>query len=417
MLLSHLTSWQVMYAFFTGQYQVHKQKVDLLKSSFHTIPTHQNVVLNLVAYNIFMPLFNAMCGFSPDHQKFVIAWSVLPSLIMGLAYYYYLYGKSAFAISGATILHFINNWLQMSSISLVCMSQMAIWHFLCLLAEPLLPAALQGTISFPLHLLESSLQIVIMLLYGLGAVLLVATPVWVYAYSLNIKMLGRSGHISPSEVVMEVLYTTSQCGTFLQMQTAFAVLQIRAGFPFHVVHLVSEVAQGLFANQAALLKFAWVHQLVHEIRPLHALVHVEHHICKGIYPNTPGLGLWEPFLLGGSVFQSNVMSAIPFLVFQILYCGVNIVIHTMWPAPALLQWHTSHHVVHADIYAGNVPSAYDERFSSDISKYKSSLEKVSPFIRVGWVSDAFAFGLIAVNALALHYVGGMGLGHVWHERM
>jgi hypothetical protein len=255
-----------------------------------------------------------------------------------------------------------------------------------------------------------------MLLYGLGAILLLATPVWVYAYSLNIKMLGRSGSITQSEVAMELLYTASQCGTFLQVQTAFAILQIRAGLPFHMVHLIGEVVQSLFANQAALLKFAWVHQLVHEIRPLYALVHIEHHICKGIYPNSPGLGLWEPFLLGGHIFQSNVMAAIPFLVFQILYCGLNIVVHTMWPTPAFLQWHTSHHVVHADIYAGNVPSAYDERFSSDISKYRPSLEKVSPFVRIGWISDAFAFGLIAASALALHSMG-VGLGHVWHERM
>ena len=415
MLVSYLKSWQVMLCFFARKYDVHKKVISEMKEGFYSIPLEHNLVLNMLSYCAFVCTMNWLIGFSEEHQKFVITWSIIPSLIAGMAYYYYLYGSSAFCISLTTIFKYGHNWIQMCGIALVCMTQMAIWYYFCLLVEMTLPSSLCMTISFPLSAVESYVQQAICLLHGFGFVLILTTPVWVYAYSLNLDLLSRGGQISAFTVAIEILYTTSHSGSAILMQTIFAYVQLRAGFPFHGIHLLGEILMAVFAHQALLFKFAWVHHLIHEIRPLYALTHVEHHLCKGIYPTTAGLGLWEVFLLGGSIFLSTVFASIPFLSFQLLYCGLNIVVHTMWPWRRWVQWHTSHHLVNSDVYAANIPSAFDERFSADIPKLRPRLESESPFVRVWWFSDVAAMGLLVACSLALHHVGGIGLGHTWHK--
>ena len=404
-----------MLSFYSKDYERHKQKIEALKASFISIPVEHNLVLNLVSFSLFIPLMNWVVGFSVQHQTFVLLWSILPIFTTGVAYYFYLYGDSAFRIPLATLLNYVHNGSVVCGISVSCSLQMIVWHVILNVVEKALPNYLQGTISFPLSVIESSLQQTIVIMYGFGILLILATPVWVYAYSLNLELLDRKGKIFPTTVVIEILYTTAQFATVSLMQAIFAIVWIRAGLEFHGVHLISEMLLGMFSHQAALIKFAWVHQLVHEIRPLYALTHIEHHLCQGIYPTTSAFGLWELFLLGGSIFLSPVMGSIPFLSFQLLYCGINIVIHTMWPSRHWAQWHTSHHVVHADVYAINVPSSYDERFSSDLARFRPRLERESPFVRLWWSSDAVGMAFVAISSLALHYVGGVGLGHVWHE--
>ena len=414
MLPTYFKVWRIMFYFFAGEYEQHKLAIKDLKGSFFAIPLSQNLVMNLFTYSGFIISMNWIVGFSEHHQRFVLIWSVLPTFSMGLVYYFYVFGVSAFRISMVTMVQYIYNWLQMCSVAAVCFTQVMIWHFICLLIEMALPSTLRGTISFPLNIVESYVQQAIMLFYGFGAFLIFTTPVWMYAYKLNFALLERNEKISAFTVVMEILYTTSHSASAILIQTIFAFLQIRAGLPFHGVHFVSELLLALFAHQSALIKFVWVHQLLHEIRPLYALAHAEHHVCKGIYPTSPGLALWETFVLGGSIFCSSVFASIPFLSFQLLYCGLNIVVHTMWPSRRWAQWHTSHHLAHSDIYAANVPSAFDERFSTDLKKFLGRMEKESPFVRTWWFSDAAGVALLASISLAMHYLGGIGIGYTWH---
>ena len=67
------------------------------------------------------------------------------------------------------------------------------------------------------------------------------------------------------------------------------------------MYLISEVLLGMFSHQAALIKFAWVNQLVHEIeseiRPLYALTHLSG--CDGQAGSLPS----RPVVLFRSVPQ------------------------------------------------------------------------------------------------------------------
>ena len=105
---------------------------------------------------------------------------------------------------------------------------MIVWHVILNVVEKALPNYLQGTISFPLSVIESSLQQTIVIMYGFGILLILATPVWVYAYSLNLELLDRKGKIFPTTVVIEILYTTAQFATVSLMQAIFAIVWIRA---------------------------------------------------------------------------------------------------------------------------------------------------------------------------------------------
>ena len=109
MLVSYLKSWQVMLCFFARKYDVHKKVISEMKEGFYSIPLEHNLVLNMLSYCAFVCTMNWLIGFSEEHQKFVIMWSIIPSLIAGMAYYYYLYGFSAFCISLTTIFKYGHN--------------------------------------------------------------------------------------------------------------------------------------------------------------------------------------------------------------------------------------------------------------------------------------------------------------------
>ena len=75
------------------------------------------------------------------------------------------------------------------------------------------------------------------MLYALGLVLLVCCPLCCEGYRIVQDLLGRNTKLSRSEAVMEILYTTSQLGVVLQLQTALAMIQVRWGFSFPLYSL------------------------------------------------------------------------------------------------------------------------------------------------------------------------------------
>jgi len=104
-----------------------------------------------------------------------------------------------------------------------------------------------------------------------------------------------------------------------------------------------------------------------------------------------------------------------YTICQMVYCGANLCVHTMWPHEKMLQWHTLHHTVLADIYNVNIPSELDKQRSRDFGKFNEALSVKSPFVRIPWLSDAAAGGFIVVFGVLFHYVLGWGVTHVWDE--
>jgi len=196
------------------------------------------------------------------------------------------------------------------------------------------------------------------------------------------------------------------------------MLQARLGLPYHRVHVLAGAVEVIFINQIAKYKFQLLHQLAHDIKPLYHMVHLEHHVCKGIYPNTSAAGMWEFWMLGGSFgFFDRALGSLPYVHFTMIHGGANILVHTMWPWKSLAQWHTLHHIVLADVYSVNVPSDHDRAFSKDFAKYNSKLCAVSPFVRLEWLSDLASACCMLVSAVLLHYGLGWSIFAVWHERL
>lgn len=148
------------------------------------------------------------------------------------------------------------------------------------------------------------------------------------------------------------------------------------------------------------------------------MTHYEHHVCKSIHPTTGGSGTWELFCNGGTSFFSAIQfHQLPYLPFFMLYGGVSLIGHNMANCKALVQWHTLHHIVVADIYAGNVPSKWDDARSKDVHKFKPILEKTSPFVKHTWLPDAAGGILSAAIMAAFHYTLGWSLFAVWDTRV
>ena len=143
------------------------------------------------------------------------------------------------------------------------------------------------------------------------------------------------------EIFMEVVYQASLSASLSWPQTPIVVLLTnKFGFCVYPIHMAFAIIEVLLVNYAVQLKFCSNHQLMHDIKPLYHITHIEHHICKGIYPTTPGVGLWEQWCSGpANLFCDFIgMNSIPFLHLHMGNTGANLVIHTMWPHPKLLQW-------------------------------------------------------------------------------
>lgn len=267
---------------------------------------------------------------------------------------------------------------------------------------------------FPWAPLRARCKNSILLLYALGLALVMTCPVWCEGYRVVQELLERDFRLSKAEALMEIAYTTSQLAACLQLQTALAMIQVGFGFPFHFIHFAAVITEHIFFHRMVQFKFAWLHKLFHEVQPLHRLVHLEHHICKGTYPTTPAAGLWEGWLCGGTLFFCNTLACVPYLFFHAVYSGPNAVIHTMWPHKFCIQWHTLHHLANSDIYAANVPSENDKKFSRDVQKYKEKM-KCSVFTRYSSASDVAGFAMSLIVGVIVHYTCGIGLFHTWKE--
>jgi hypothetical protein len=72
-------------------------------------------------------------------------------------------------------------------------------------------------------------------------------------------------------------------------------LQLYRRFAFiPVLATIFIVVETVLIERAEALKFV----STHAVRPLHSLIHYEHHLTKGIYPSTSGFGVWELSFLG-----------------------------------------------------------------------------------------------------------------------
>ncbi|CAE7213638.1 unnamed protein product [Symbiodinium natans] len=412
----YLSTWKVCISYLSCRWEAHAEATKEVQEAFVPVGMCQTMVLNVITYVPLVLFLNSLAGFSVEYQRFIAAYSLAPTLLMGLCYYYYLFRAKVWQLSMSDLLGWFNNWLMAMVISVVSFTQVAIHYILLLWLEQLLPSSWQGYMTFPTETIETSVRTVVFLLYGLGLVLLLTVPLWCEGYRLCSELAGRENILSKSEAVMEILYTTSQLAVVLQKQTALALIQIRWGFPFHFVHFAATLLENMFFHQMVQFKYAWIHKLCHEVQPLYRLAHLEHHICKGTYPTTPAAGLWEVWIEGGTLFFCNTLACVPYFFFHAAVSGPNIVVHTMWPQKSLVQWHTLHHVVHSDIYALNVPSKNDEEFSRDVKKFRKPLQS-SFFVRHPDMSDVAGFAMVFFVGLVLHYGAGIGLFQVWHERI
>ncbi|CAJ1352435.1 unnamed protein product [Effrenium voratum] len=407
-------TWKVAICYNAKCWESHAEATKEIQELFVPVATGPTLVLNAVSYVILVMFLNNLGGFSQEYNRFIALYSLMPTLVMGLCYYYYIFRQNMWPSTWSMLLAWFNNWAMAMAISMVSFSQVALRYFALLLLERLLPFSWQGYVSFPIDMIETSVQHSILLLYGMGMVLLLCCPLWCEGYRVVQECLGRDKKLCKSEAVMEILYTTSQLGVVLQIQTALAMIQIRMGFPFHFIHFVVVILEYMFLHQMVQFKYAWLHKLFHEVQPLYRLVHLEHHVCKGTYPTTPAAGLWEVWLEGGTLFFCNTLACVPYFYLNANSVGPNVVVHNMWPHKSCIQWHTLHHVVHSDVYAVNVPSSNDELFSRDVKQYRGRLQ-CSFFIRNPGMSDLAGFVLTFIIGVALHYGCGIGLFHVWNE--
>lgn len=303
-----------------------------------------------------------------------------------------------------------------NAIALVCWTQQLVLHALLLAVEPWLPGQLQGALTFPVHVMEQYFSNSIIALHVMSLVLMLTLPLWKYGYQLTMELLGRRSEITYHECLLEIIYMGSNAMAVAGLILPITVLQAKLGFPCHRIHVIAGVLEMIFLNQIAKYKFQLLHQLAHDIKPLYHMVHLEHHICKGIYPNTSAAGLWEFWMLGGSFgFFELPIRSLPYVHFNMVYGGANILVHTMWPWKSWAQWHTLHHVVLADVYSVNIPSDHDRAFSKDFAKYDDKLRAVSPFVRYEWLSDVVSGGFMLVSGAFLHYGLGWSIFSVWHE--
>ena len=410
----HYLTWKVATSYLTRSWESHAEATQQVQKLFAPVATGPTLVLNLISYVPLILFLNWMAGFSAEYQCFIWMYSLLPTLVMGLCYYFYKFRRNMWQFNSSNVAEWLNNWAMAMAISMVSFTQLAIRHLLLLALESLLPKAWQGYVTFPMSSIESSVQNSILLLYALGLVLVMTCPVWCEGYRLVQELLERDFRLSKAEALVEIAYTTSQLAACLQLQTALAMIQVGFGFPFHFIHFAAVITEHIFFHRMVQFKFAWLHKLFHEVQPLHRLVHLEHHICKGTYPTTPAAGLWEGWLCGGTLFFCNTLACVPYLFFHAVSSGPNVVIHTMWPHKSCIQWHTLHHVANSDIYAANVPSENDKKFSRDVQKYKEKM-KCSVFTRYSSASDVAGFAMSLIVGVIVHYICGIGLFHIWKE--
>jgi hypothetical protein len=414
MLSAYALTWKVFLASWQKDWKKQSTEISQLRALFHPIDITPNLMWNVIMFNAVTAVLFYLADFSKEFQLFTLFWVELPCIAGSFFYYYYKFGSDAvMKLNFANLSLWIQNWITMQGIAFTCLTQSAFIYLAGLLVEPFLPSYLQYSVSFPKEIYEEYLPVCVYCFWGLFGILLLSLPVWRDGYNLSMKVAGRNVTMSLSETFVELVYQTSQSSSYLFLVTALFLILQNWGFRFHLVHFMLATIETLLINQAVQFKFCILHQLMHEIRPLYAMTHIEHHICKGIHPTSSAAGLWEFWLAGqGIFFMVQAFTALPFVIFQSIYAGANVVVHTMWPSEKLMQWHTLHHTLLVDVYNVNVPSPYDREHSAAVKKYQSKLEEVSPFVRYEALSDLASFALMGVVGVFFHYILGIGIGHV-----
>ena len=413
MISSYILTWKIFVASWRKDWANQSKEITKLRLLFQGTE-----IAPTAMWNVFF--FNAMCicmlhwaGFSESFRQFHLLCVALPCITGSACFYHYKFGSSIWNLNLQNLSLWLQNWFNMQGIALACITQTAIVYVAGLAVEPLLPNSIQYSVVLPSEAYEQYLPVCVYCFWVLFLLLVFTLPLWRDGYNLSMRVAGRNATMTLMETFVELLYQTchSACGLFFS--TALVVVQVNAGFPIHLIHLILATAEILLFNQSVQLKFCILHQIMHEIKPLYNMVHIEHHICKGVHPTSMTTGLWESWMSGGTnLIMAHFLFYLPYLLVQSVFTGPNLIAHTMWPRKDLLQWHTLHHTILADIYSVNIPSPYDRECSETVKKYSKELEAVSPFIRNENLSDIAAFALMILIGLFFHYALGLGIGHV-----
>lgn len=420
MFATYLLSWKIFWASWKKDWPAQQKAIAQLDSQFERgIPMVSNLMWNVITLTFVQIALIFLADFSPEFRRFCWMTVHLPCLVGSIAYYCYKYGtvECLSSLSSDSLVLWLKNWMAMQGIALVCLTQTALSFFLGILVEPyILPKSWQWSVRYPLKMYEEYLSVCVYFFAGLFLVCLVTLPLSRKGYNLSMETAGRKGvTITYAETFMELMYQTSQSGSLnFTIVPVVLILQNLAGFRVHAIHMIFAALEISAINYTVEFKFCVLHQIMHEIKPLYAMTHVEHHICKGIHPTTSASGLWENWMAGQAIFITTPvgLATIPYAVLQSVYCGANIVVHTMWPSSGLLQWHTLHHTILADVYNVNIPSPYDKQHSKTVQQLQDRLKETSLFVRHEALSDIASFGIMTVTGLFFHYGLGIGAGHV-----
>lgn len=212
------------------------------------------------------------------------------------------------------------------------------------------------------------------IVYSLVIFLLV--PVWKNTYR-ELMSIGRGPgkwtHISYTNIGLEILYTSTSFSVFLT-EILFMALNHRLKIKVCLLYIVFGFLEFFFFfDHSVQFKFSPLHRIMHNIKYLYNLVHIEHHICKTIYPNTPGFGYFEFWFVGGGpgIVRSSIL--FPYLRWIYAYLGLNVFSGHCMLSKKFSSWHLFHHVILADIYGLNKPDNHDITYSNDYQKLRGKL--------------------------------------------
>ncbi|CAB9525220.1 expressed unknown protein [Seminavis robusta] len=390
------------------------------------IPVASNLVWNVVMFVWMQAILIHWANFSPAFEQFCGLTVLLPCLLGSLSYYCFKYGIHAVAtalVDGSTLMGWIHNWLAMQGPTMVALTHSSLFYVAGIVLQPyVLPPQWDFSLQFPKDLYEEYLTLCVYWFAALTLFCLITLPLSKQGYHVAMTAAGRHNiTISYLEAFMELIYQSAQGTSILfTIIPLVVILQDYCQFRVYTLHMIMTAIEIAKYNYPVNHKFCITHQMMHEIQPLCQMTHIEHHVCKGIYPTSPAAGLWENWVFGHSIFVTQLvgMAPVPYSFLQGMYMGANLVVHTMWPHPKLLQWHTLHHTILADVYSVNNPSDYDKDHSQSVKVLHAKLQAVSPFVRYEFLPEFLATVLVVTCGLVMHYGLGLGLGHVdWAGRV
>ena len=425
-IATYVLTWKIFLASWQKDWETQRRAIAKVDKEFVKIPIVANLIWNVIMFALMPWTFIQLAEFSNEFQLFYLKFVFSPTLLGSLSYYCYKYGITECLKAVANPSYFLSwcyNWIALQGITFVSITHTAIaWYIGATLVEPLLlPKSWQASVRFPIEFYEQSLTISVYFFSALFVFCILTLPFSKRGYELSLEVAGRTGMAAKTtytQMLMELIYQSSQSYIIVfLLDPLLLVLQNYLGVEIHLIHFVFAGIEVACLSYAMQFKFCIIHQMFHEIKPLYNMVHIEHHLCKGTHPTTAALGLWEPWAAGGSLFFTVLsVSKIPFFLLQSIYMGANLVVHAMWPIPKLLQWHTLHHTILADVYAANIPSPYDKQHSKSVQKLQTSLEDVSPFVKYESLSDVAGFLVAMVTAATFHYVFRVGIFHLDYSK-